>query len=101
MYMYINIIFVYFSECECNSHANKCHFDPAIYELTGRNSGGVCDECEHNTMGRNCEECKPFFYQDPTKVIRDSSICIRKCSFSIVLAICHILLSETCLLGTL
>ncbi|KAK2178481.1 hypothetical protein NP493_542g02038 [Ridgeia piscesae] len=32
----------------------------------------------HNTMGRNCQECKPFFYKDPEKDIRDPLVC-RSC----------------------
>lgn len=67
------------SECDCNDHANKCHFDMAIYLATGNTSGGVCDDCQHNTMGRNCETCKPFYYKDPKKHIRDSSVCKGEC----------------------
>ncbi|XP_076373479.1 laminin subunit beta-1-like isoform X2 [Tachypleus tridentatus] len=61
--------------CNCNEHANKCHFDPAVWESTGRVSGGVCDGCQHNTVGRNCEQCKAFYFQDPRRHITDPSIC--------------------------
>lgn len=51
----------------------------AVYLATGNIGGGVCDECQHNTMGRNCEMCKPFYYKDPLKDIRDPQICIGEC----------------------
>ncbi|XP_040214842.1 laminin subunit beta-2 [Rana temporaria] len=62
-------------KCNCNNHSKKCHFDMAVYLSTRNTSGGVCDDCQHNTMGRNCELCKPFYYKDPTKDIRDSNMC--------------------------
>lgn len=62
-------------KCKCNNHADDCKFDPAVYEQSFKISGGVCSNCRDNTMGKNCQECRPFYYQDPYKDIRGSDIC--------------------------
>ncbi|XP_076236766.1 laminin subunit beta-1 [Calliopsis andreniformis] len=62
--------------CNCNNHSTSCHFDETVYERSGRVSGGVCDDCQHNTRGQNCEQCKPFYYHDVTKDISHPQACL-------------------------
>ncbi|NXA06187.1 LAMB2 protein, partial [Sapayoa aenigma] len=65
--------------CDCNEHSRQCHFDMAVFLATGNTSGAVCDGCQHNTMGRRCHLCKPFYYKDPTKDLRDPTVCRGQC----------------------
>jgi hypothetical protein len=67
-----------FSECECHGHADKCYFDAAVWAASGQTSGGVCIDCQHNTIGTKCEKCKPLHYKDPNLPISDPNVCKRK-----------------------
>ncbi|GCB61849.1 hypothetical protein scyTo_0011390 [Scyliorhinus torazame] len=63
-------------KCNCNNHSQKCRFDPEVHRDSGGISGGVCDDCEHNTIGSNCEKCKPSFYRRPGRDITAIDTCI-------------------------
>uniref|UniRef100_A0A803JV05 Netrin-1 n=1 Tax=Xenopus tropicalis TaxID=8364 RepID=A0A803JV05_XENTR len=41
--------------CKCNGHASRC---------TAGKEGLMC-ECQHNTIGPECDACKPFYYDRP------------------------------------
>ncbi|KAM4700936.1 laminin subunit beta-3 [Discoglossus pictus] len=63
-------------KCDCNNHSDKCHFDLAVYEASGRVSGGVCDDCRDGTAGRNCERCRPDYYRNPQWDMNHRDACI-------------------------
>ncbi|XP_075766153.1 laminin subunit beta-3 isoform X2 [Pelodiscus sinensis] len=63
-------------QCNCNGHSETCHFDPAVYQASGEVSGGVCDDCQHNTAGRNCELCKTFFFRNRRQEITHPEACL-------------------------
>uniref|UniRef100_A0A667ZN39 Usherin n=1 Tax=Myripristis murdjan TaxID=586833 RepID=A0A667ZN39_9TELE len=61
--------------CQCHGHAHSCHYDVQADDHPDehyRGGGGVCDNCMHNTMGKNCELCTSQFFRlqevDPTSV---------------------------------
>ncbi|XP_056413919.1 laminin subunit beta-3 isoform X2 [Hyla sarda] len=62
--------------CNCNNHSDQCHFDPAVYEASGRVSGGVCEDCADGTTGNNCERCKPDYYRNPNREMSHRDACI-------------------------
>ncbi|XP_030271338.1 usherin [Sparus aurata] len=59
--------------CQCHGHALSCHYDVGVDDQPDehyRGGGGVCDNCAHNTSGKNCELCISGFFRpeetDPT-----------------------------------
>ncbi|XP_076139720.1 multiple epidermal growth factor-like domains protein 9 isoform X1 [Alosa pseudoharengus] len=46
--------------CQCNNHSNYCH-----------PQSGICVNCQGNTKGPACEECKYNFYRTPGSPLTD------------------------------
>ncbi|NWR25397.1 LAMB3 protein, partial [Emberiza fucata] len=65
-----------FSGCDCNGHSSSCHFDPELYQASGGASGGVCDSCQHNTEGNNCERCQSGFFRNPRRELSHPEACL-------------------------
>ncbi|NWI48280.1 LAMB3 protein, partial [Picathartes gymnocephalus] len=62
--------------CDCNGHASSCHFDLELYQASGGASGGVCDSCQHNTEGNNCERCKSNYFRNPRQELGHPEACL-------------------------
>ena len=54
--------------CECNNHAEDCIYNATL-------GAGVCENCDENTQGTQCQECRPFFYTPPGVLISAPSPC--------------------------
>ncbi|XP_060150135.1 laminin subunit beta-3 isoform X2 [Globicephala melas] len=50
--------------CDCNGHSETCHFDPAVFAASQGAHGGVCDNCQHHTEGKNCERCQLHYFRN-------------------------------------
>ncbi|XP_022208530.2 netrin-A isoform X2 [Drosophila obscura] len=61
--------------CNCNNHARQCRFNMEIFRASQGVSGGVCQNCRHSTMGRNCHLCKEGYYRDPSKPLNHRKVC--------------------------
>ncbi|NWS77066.1 LAMB3 protein, partial [Crotophaga sulcirostris] len=62
--------------CNCNGHSASCHFDPELYRASGGVSGGVCDDCQHNTEGNNCERCKTNYFRNQRQDLTHPETCL-------------------------
>ncbi|XP_053120282.1 netrin-5 [Hemicordylus capensis] len=61
--------------CDCNLHSHRCRFSMELFELSGRQSGGICLNCRHYTAGRHCQYCLPGFKRDLGRPITSSKAC--------------------------
>lgn len=66
------------SECECHGHADSCHFSHQAWLSSGGISGGVCDDCRHNTVGRRCHRCRHSYHRHPSLSLNSPHACTRK-----------------------
>ncbi|XP_037114693.1 netrin-G2 isoform X2 [Syngnathus acus] len=56
------------SECECNSHSNRCSFMDFLNVVT-------CVSCKHNTRGHRCQHCRLGYYRNDTLPLHHQDVC--------------------------
>uniref|UniRef100_A0AAQ6IEN5 Netrin-1 n=1 Tax=Anabas testudineus TaxID=64144 RepID=A0AAQ6IEN5_ANATE len=64
-------------KCECHGHADSCHFSQRAWLSSGGVSGGVCDDCRHNTVGRRCQRCRHGYHRHPSLPLNSPYACTR------------------------
>ncbi|KAM6979441.1 netrin-4 [Aplochiton taeniatus] len=64
-------------KCECHGHADSCHFSQRAWLSSGATSGGVCDDCRHNTIGRRCQRCRHGYHRHLSVPITFPHTCTR------------------------
>uniref|UniRef100_A0A3B3YH39 Laminin N-terminal domain-containing protein n=1 Tax=Poecilia mexicana TaxID=48701 RepID=A0A3B3YH39_9TELE len=57
-------------KCNCHNKASDCFYNQTISDLGlslnrhgVRRGGGVCIDCQQNTIGTNCESCRDGYYR--------------------------------------
>ncbi|XP_043978636.1 netrin-4 [Gambusia affinis] len=64
-------------KCECHGHAESCHFSLRAWISTDGVSGGVCNDCQHNTEGRRCQRCRHGYYRHLPMPLKSPYACTR------------------------
>ncbi|XP_073822984.1 wing blister isoform X3 [Musca autumnalis] len=67
--------------CQCNNHAESCFYDRYL----GR---GICQDCQNNTTGNECEQCLPGFYRPVGSLTTDACLPCQ-CSAKGSQGLCH------------
>uniref|UniRef100_A0A3Q3N498 Si:dkey-202e22.2 n=1 Tax=Mastacembelus armatus TaxID=205130 RepID=A0A3Q3N498_9TELE len=65
-------------KCECHDHADSCHFSQRAWLSSGGTSGGVCDDCRHNTVGRRCQRCRYGYHRHPSLPLSSPHACTQE-----------------------
>ncbi|XP_022089419.1 laminin subunit alpha-like isoform X2 [Acanthaster planci] len=68
--------------CNCFDHTNECVYNETIaaqrlsIDIYGNyEGGGVCQNCQHNTVGINCDQCAPGFYRQAGVSLDSPDVC--------------------------
>ncbi|CAH0547109.1 unnamed protein product [Brassicogethes aeneus] len=76
--------------CNCFNHSNECYYDKEInkkrssLDIFGKyEGGGVCQNCQHNTEGINCNKCKDKFFRPNNKHWNETDVC-QHCNCDII-----------------
>ncbi|XP_075303536.1 LOW QUALITY PROTEIN: netrin-4 [Perca flavescens] len=64
-------------KCQCHGHADSCHFSQRAWLSSGGTSGGVCDDCRHDTVGRRCQRCRHGYHHHPSLSLNSPHTCTR------------------------
>ena len=65
-------------KCQCNNHATSCTYNSSLDTAPNDRTalgGGVCDNCQHNTIGRFCQTCRPYYYRPSGKALNAIDVC--------------------------
>ncbi|ELT98554.1 hypothetical protein CAPTEDRAFT_83551, partial [Capitella teleta] len=71
--------------CQCYGHTDECIYDEGVaanftsIDIHGNyEGGGVCQNCRDNTMGVNCEKCRPGYFH-PYGVLLNATDACQEC----------------------
>uniref|UniRef100_W4VRR7 Putative response to misfolded protein n=1 Tax=Corethrella appendiculata TaxID=1370023 RepID=W4VRR7_9DIPT len=68
--------------CNCHGHSDKCEYSEEIddegksLDIHGNyEGGGVCQDCQDNTEGINCNKCKNTYFRPEGKYWNETDVC--------------------------